>query len=100
MEDKEIYSDLGRLSAEIINISHVIQDSKREDKEFREFVKEKLVVLDGLERDFKEASPVIKEIRVWKERTIGAIMLVSAIAGIISFFIQDLFNLIKYKLGF
>jgi len=100
MEDKEIYSDLGRLSAEIINISYVIQESKREDKEFREFVKEKLVVLDGLERDFKEASPVIKEIRVWKERTIGAIMLVSAIAGIISFFIQDLFNLIKYKLGF
>lgn len=99
MEDKQIYTDLGALGANIKNLTEAIVEMKAEDKEHREYVRTKLEVLDKVERDLATAKPVLKDIEKWKERTIGAVMAASAVSAILSAYIGEIFNFIKFKLG-
>lgn len=100
MENKDIYTSLGSLTATVEGIRRDINEIKQIDKEHKEFVRQKLEIIEDLDREFKNAKPVLEDINKWKERTIGAVLFVSLISGVISFFLQDIFNFVKFKLGF
>lgn len=98
--NKDIYTSLGSLTATVEGIRRDITEIKQIDKERWDFVTKKLAIIEDLDREFKSAKPVIEDINKWKERTIGAVMFVSLLSGVISFFIQDIFHYIRIKLGF
>ena len=99
MEDKQVYSDIGRLGAQIEGLTQVISEMKSEDKEHRDYVKAKLQVLEKVEADLNIASPVLKDINKWKERTIGAVMAASAASAVVSAYGGDIINFIRFKMG-
>ena len=98
--NREIYTSLGSLAATVEGIRRDITELKQMDKEHRDFVRSKLEIIGDLDREFKNAKPVLENINKWKERMIGIVFLISSIIGLISFFLQDIFQLIKMKLGF
>lgn len=99
MDDKQVYTDLGRLGAQIDSLTETVQQLRHETKEDREFLKDKLAKLDELDREFKEAKPVIKDINKWKERTIGAVMAASAASAIITSYGTDIIAFFRHKVG-
>lgn len=100
MEDKTVYEKLGTLTAEIKNLFSALEEMKNVDKEHREYIRNKLDILEELRQDFRDAEPVIKDINKWKERTIGVVMFMSVLGGTLSFFISDFIHYLKIKLGF
>ena len=99
MEDKEVYKDLGKLTAQVEAIAETVSWMKQDDKEHKEFVREKLQLLDKLESDLEITKPMLKDIDKWRERVVGAVMLAGAVSATVSFFIGDIVHYIRVKLG-
>ena len=100
MDDKDIYSSLGRLGAQVESLTKIISEMRAEDKEYREEVKKELTKIKVAVVLIEESEPIIRDIKRWKERGIGAVMLTSLVMSLLISFGINIFEFIRMKVGF
>ena len=67
MEDKDIYSSLGRLGAQVESLTKTISEMRAEDKEYREEVKQELAKIKVAVVLIEESEPIIRDIKPWRK---------------------------------
>jgi hypothetical protein len=97
--DTEIYRDLGRIGAQIDTLTKALADQREEDRKYKEYLEEKLDLLEETAKAVKDASPIIKDIKIWRERTIGAMLFASSISAIVAAYGVDFIHFIRAKVG-
>lgn len=99
VDDTQIYRDLGRIGAQIDTLSKTIADMREEDRKYKEYLEDKLDLLEETAQAVKDASPIIKDIKVWRERTIGAMLFASSLSAIVAAYGVDFIHFIRAKAG-